>query len=1044
MLFENLFAKQDPLRRAITAAYRQDENECVLKLLKENPLPEAALQRIHDRAHQLVKETRQQYQAQGAINKLLHQFDLASEEGLALMCLAEALLRIPDQQTRDLLISDKLSGIDWSKSSNKESSLFGSAASWSLLLTGKIFSSNTENEKSFFSSLKRSVTGTGIAAIRPIITQSMKMLGTQFVTGQNIEEALKNAGSLESQGYRFSYDMLGEAARTAEDAQTYFESYQKAIIALGESRSTHDPITSSSISIKLSALHPRYEYSKEERVRTELIPSVMKLILLAKQYNVAVTIDAEEADRLDISLDIFETLFSAPELTPWEGLGLVVQAYQKRAPYVIDWLHALSQKHKRRIPIRLVKGAYWDAEIKQSQIYGFANYPVFTRKASTDLSYLVCAKKLLDNPSSFYPQFGTHNAHSVASILDMAGETKNFEFQCLHGMGRPLYDQVVAKGIPVRIYAPVGNHQDLVGYLVRRLLENGANTSFINQVADEKLAIESLIKHPTLQIEAEVSKPHPRIPLPPLLYPDRKNSSGPDLSNRQVFADLEASLHKLAKQNWYGAPLINGKLQKVGTPVAVISPRDDRDQVGQVYACTEAYLQQAVENAAIANKSWAKRPVSERAACLEKAADLFQEKLPSLVSLLCREGGKSLPDSISEVRETIDFCRYYALRAREDFKVQTLNGPTGELNQLSLHPRGLILCISPWNFPLAIFTGQVVAALACGNTVIAKPAEQTALIATLAIEILHEAGIPKDVVQLTPGRGSVIGPKLLADLRVSGVMFTGSTEVATLINQTLANRGGPIVPLIAETGGLNAMIVDSSALPEQVVADALYSAFNSAGQRCSALRILFVQEEGAPRLIKMLKGAMAELKVGDPADISVDLGPVIDEKAKEQLLEHVNKLEGQAELLYEVALPADLKGSYFAPRAYLLKDLSLLKREVFGPILHVLTYPAGGLSQVLDLIRDSGYGLTLGIHSRIEKTARHIEEAAAVGNVYVNRNMIGAVVGVQPFGGECLSGTGPKAGGPHYLPRLCVERSLSINTTAVGGNTTLVTLKEEV
>lgn len=1018
MPFTKLFAKQDHLRQAITTAYRKDETQCVEELLKKNPFSPDALDRIHETAQGLVTETRLQHQQQSQINKLLYQYELSSDEGVALMCLAEALLRIPDQQTRDLLISDKLSTVDWLNQANKENSLFRNAATWSLLVTGKIFSPTLETKKSLFSTLKRHLSSPGVAALRPLILQGMKLIGGQFVTGQSITEALKNAHPLEKRGYRFSYDMLGEAARTASDAHTYFEAYQQAIIAIGETVVAPDPIQSPSISIKLSALHPRYEYNKKKQVMAELLPSLFELVLLAKKYNLGVTIDAEEADRLDLSLDIFETLFSSAELASWEGLGLVVQAYQKRAPYVLDWLLCLSQKQQRRLPLRLVKGAYWDAEIKQSQLSGFEGYPVFTRKPSTDLSYLVCAKKLLENSASFYPQFGTHNAHTVASILEMAGEERNFEFQCLQGMGRPLYDQIVDKNqynLPVRIYAPVGNHQDLVGYLVRRLLENGANTSFINRITDEKTPLASLIAHPGLQLAALSSKPHPQIPLPKNIYPDRENSQGPDLSNRQTLASLQSALIRLDKQ-------------------AIASP------VGN---STAAAIEEALQLAEKAKKTWGRSEVSARASCLERAADLFQEQLPSLVSLLGREGKKTIPDSIAEIRETIDFCRYYALRARQDFKTQTLTGPTGELNQLSLHPRGLMLCISPWNFPLAIFTGQIVAALACGNTVIAKPAEQTPLIASFAVQLLHQAGIPKEALLLLPGEGSLVGAKLVADPRVTGVLFTGSTEVATRINQTLAARPGPLTPLIAETGGLNAMIVDSSALPEQVVADVVYSAFNSAGQRCSALRILLVQEELAPRLLTLLKGAMAELSVADPSELSTDLGPVIDQEALQLLQAHVQQLRENAELLFEVPLAPELSGTYFAPCAFLLKDLSLLKREVFGPILHVLTYPAKGLAAVLAQLNQAGYGLTLGIHSRIEATVEYIKEQLDVGNVYVNRNMIGAVVGVQPFGGERLSGTGPKAGGPYYLPRLCVERSVSTNTTAVGGNTTLVTLKEE-
>ena len=1045
MLVDQSLPKSDAFRNAITAAYRKDETQCVEELLQKITFSPASLMQIQERARQLILETRAQRKKQSAADTLLYQYDLASEEGLSLMCLAEALLRIPDAQTRDLLIGDKISKVNWLNHLNTDKSLLASATAWSLKLTGKIFSSTQEKEKGFLSSLKKSISSPGTAALRPIVLQGIKMLGNLFVTGATIEEALQNAQKIEALGYRFSYDMLGEAARTTEDAKRYYDAYQNAIIRLGESLTVHDPIQSSGISIKLSALHPRYEHSQHERVMKELVPSLLELILLAKKYNIGITIDAEEADRLDLSLDIFESIFSSKALAPWEGLGFVVQAYQKRAPYVLDWLAQLSEKHQRRIMVRLVKGAYWDAEIKQSQILGLAGYPVFTRKYSTDLSYLACAKKLLAKPECFYPQFGTHNAYTVAAILEMAGGKRNFEFQCLHGMGRTLYDQVVSQtgyNIRTRIYAPVGNYQDLVCYLVRRLLENGANSSFISQIGNEETPLDNLVTDPIAYIAARSIKSHPHIPLPKNLYRDRQNSQGLDLSNRETLSELKSALGKVAQSRWEAAPLVNGKMLKNHPPKPVMAPAD-LSVIGQVYPATADEVEQALAAADEAKKAWEHTTVDERSQCLERAADLLQQAIPRFMNLLSLEGGKTIPDSISEIRETIDFCRYYAAQARENFKPQTLAGPTGESNQLSLHPRGLVVCISPWNFPLAIFAGQIVAALVCGNVVIAKPAEQTPLVAAEMIRLLHEAGIPKDALQLLPGKGSVIGAKLVADPRVSAVMFTGSTETAQMINQTLAARPGPIAPFIAETGGQNAMIVDSSALPEQVVADVITSAFNSAGQRCSALRVLFVQEDIAPRVLEMLQGAMAELTMGDPGLLATDIGPVIDPGALKSLEEHAQKMKEQAKLLYQVSLPSGLKGSYFAPCAFELKDLSLLPREVFGPILHVIRFAGTELDQVLDMIKGTGYGLTLGIHSRIESTIQYIVQTMPVGNTYVNRNMIGAVVGVQPFGGERLSGTGPKAGGPHYLPRLCVERSISVNTTAVGGNTTLVTLRED-
>lgn len=1054
MLRHNM-PKLSTLRQAITEAYRREESQCIEEFLKKPLFSPAALAQIQETAQKLITTARIEYQKQSPIEKLLRQYDLSSEEGISLMCLAEALLRIPDQHTRDLLISDKISTIQWL--THKENSLLMNAASWSLQLAGKIFSPTREQEKSFLATLKRTISSPGIIALRPIINQAMKLLGSHFVVGQTIEEALAQAKHLQAHGYRFSFDMLGEAARTAADATRYFESYQQAIIAIGESSSQHDPFTSPGISIKLSALHPRYEEAQHSRVIRELLPTLIELISLAKQYNIGVTIDAEEAERLELSLDIFELLFSSPELAGWEGLGLVVQAYQKRAPYVIDWLAALANTQQRRIMLRLVKGAYWDAEIKQSQVLGLEGYPVFTRKNTTDLSYLFCAAKLLGQLDCFYPQFGTHNAYSVAAILEMAATLPAnhnttplsqpvFEFQCLHGMGRPLYDQIVDNSqqrIPTRIYAPVGHHQDLVGYLVRRLLENGANTSFIKSMADLELPVTELTIDPVAYTAKLTIKPHPRIPLPADIFSDRSNSLGIDLTHRATVNKLELDLEKAFKQFWLATPLIKGKAIKNSPAKTVLSPRDLADRVGEVYSATESDIVLALQVASEAQKTWANTPYSERAACLERAADLFQQQMPVFIALLCREGGKAIPDCIAEVRETIDFCRYYAARARETLRPQLLPGPTGETNELSLHPRGLIICISPWNFPLAIFSGQILAALVCGNVVIAKPAEQTSLIAHAAVQLLHQAGIPTEALQLLPGKGAVIGAQLIAAELTAGVMFTGSTETAALINQALAARPGPIIPFIAETGGQNAMIVDSSALPEQVVADVLQSAFNSAGQRCSALRILFVQEDIAPRLLTMLKGAMAELTIGDPKLLATDIGPVIDANALDALQAHSQALRQSAQLVHQVEISATPQGYYFAPCAFLLNDLSVLQKEVFGPILHILTYQADELDKVLAMIAQTGYGLTLGIHSRIDSTIAYIKKSVAVGNIYINRNMIGAVVGVQPFGGEHLSGTGPKAGGPYYLPRLCVERTVSTNTTAVGGNTTLVTLHED-
>jgi len=1034
------------LRDSITKAYRMKEADCLSPLISLATLNDNALREVADTAKQLVTETREYKKRQGKIDTLLHQYDLSTEEGIALMCLAEALLRIPDKATMDKFISDKLSTVEWKNHLSKDNSLFVNAATWSLLLTGKIYAPTLDNEQHLLSSLKRSISRLGINMIRPIILQMMKSIGKQFVMGQDIHSALKRSIKLQDTGYRFSFDMLGESARTQADAKQYYDSYVNAIDAIGQAAHAGSPAKNPGISVKLSALCPRYEYTHYERVMNELPPMLLALAQQAKKYNIGLTVDAEEADRLDLSLDIFEQVFKDPSLAHWEGLGLAVQAYQKRAAFVIDWLSQLSQSVGKRIMVRLVKGAYWDAEIKMSQISGQIDYPVFTRKNSTDVSYLACAKKLLSQPDCFYSQFGTHNAYTTAAILTMAGTNTEFEFQCLHGMGRPLYDQVVDKNKfnrPCRIYAPVGTHKDLLGYLVRRLLENGANSSFVNKLADDKTPIDQIIIDPVARVAALSNKPHPLIPLPKNIYGDWKNSDGIDLSNRSQYQTLRSQMDKAEKEKWIAASIINGNVLSDDHAKSITSPSHIQQVIGYVNKANESDVEKALQTAVDGMRKWEETPVQERAAILERAADLFQQEMPSFIAMLNKEAGKCIMDAQSEVRETIDYCRYYAYRARTDLVTTVLPGPTGELNQLSLHPRGIIACISPWNFPLAIFTGQIVAALVAGNPVIAKPAEQTPLIAFKAIQILHQAGIPKDVLQLLIGSGKIIGAKLVSDPRIAGVMFTGSTATAKFIEQSLANRKGPIALFVAETGGQNAMIVDSSALPEQTVMDIAQSAFNSAGQRCSALRVLFVQEEMAPKLLEMLKGCMAELTIGDPSLLSTDIGPVIDSAAQQMLQNHFAKMNEQATLIAQVSAENTTNGFYFSPCVFELSDLSILEGEVFGPILHVIRYKANELDKVMDAIIKTGYGLTLGVHSRIDATIQYIINRMPVGNMYVNRNMIGAVVGVQPFGGERLSGTGPKAGGPHYLPRLCMERSLSNNTTAVGGNARLVSLLEE-
>ncbi|VVC75257.1 Bifunctional protein PutA [Aquicella siphonis] len=1046
MLTTTLQTKSSPLRDLITKAYRMNESECVDFLLSQAVLPDRSRTQVTETAKQLVAETREYKKRQGKIDTLLHQYDLSTEEGIALMCLAEALLRIPDKATMDKFISDKLSTVEWKNHLNSGNSLFVNAATWSLLLTGKVYAPALDTQKSLPSSLKRATSRLGAAMIRPVILQMMKAIGKQFVMGQDIHSALKRAVELENTGYRFSYDMLGESARTAEDAEHYFASYVEAIDAIGKAANAGSPAKNPGISVKLSALHPRYEYTHDDRVMKELPPLLLTLAQQAKKYNIGLTVDAEEADRLDLSLDIFEKVFSDASLKGWEGLGLAVQAYQKRAYYVIDWLRDLSRQQGRRMMVRLVKGAYWDAEIKLSQMQGQIDYPVFTRKNSTDVSYLACAKKLLAHPDCFFSQFGTHNAYSAAAIMEIAGNHTEFEFQCLHGMGRPLYDQIVDAfrfNRPCRIYAPVGTHKDLLGYLVRRLLENGANSSFINKLADDSTPVEKIVDDPVARIAALASKPHPRIPLPRDIYQYWQNSRGMDLSNPEQRTALKQQLDEAVKEPWIAAPIVNGAVRVNANSRPVTSPADANRVIGQVSTASQADVQAALEAAAHSARSWAETPVMERAAILERAAELFEQEMPGLMAVINQEGGRCIMDCISEVREAVDFCRYYAYRARQDLAPVTLPGPTGEANQLSLHPRGVIACISPWNFPMAIFTGQIVAALVTGNPVIAKPAEQTPLTAFRIIQLLHQAGIPPSVLHLLTGAGSEVGASLVKDTRVAGVMFTGSTETAKYIEQSLAHRSGPIAMFIAETGGQNAMIVDSSALAEQTVIDIAHSAFNSAGQRCSALRVLFVQEEMAPKLLSMLKGYMAELTVGDPSQLSTDIGPVIDSDALKMLQNHYSSMNQQGRLIAQVPMRKTGPGHFFAPCVFEITDLNLLKGEVFGPILHVIRYQANELDKVMESIIHTGYGLTLGIHSRIDATIQYIANRMPVGNIYVNRNMIGAVVGVQPFGGERLSGTGPKAGGPHYLPRLCQERAVSNNTTAVGGNARLVSLLED-
>lgn len=1039
-------AKTSVLRQALRAYYRIDEATVVDELISKARFTPAEQARIVDRARPLVQTIRDSRQHSGGIEAFLNTYDLSSREGVVLMCMAEALLRIPDSDTVDLLIRDKIGATDWAGRLGASHSTFVNAGTWALMLTGRIVKLDS-NDRNLGRTLKRLVTRAGEPVIRQAITTAMRILGRQFVMGRNIEEALERSRSAEKHGYRHTFDMLGEAARTGADALRYFETYSHAIEVIGSAAEKRSPLEAPSVSIKLSALHPRFEVANEVRIRNELLPAVKTLARKAKRFGIGFTIDAEEMDRLELSLDLIEALALDHELAGWDGLGMAVQAYQKRALPIIDWLADLAHRSGHRFGLRLVKGAYWDAEIKLAQERGLTDYPVFTRKASTDVSYLACAKRLFADPVAFYPAFATHNAHTLAAIAEIAGDSKEWEYQRLHGMGEEMYDEVVGAskwGRACRVYSPVGSHEELLAYLVRRLLENGANSSFVNRIADADLPIEKLVADPVERVAALAVKPHPGIPLPRNLFgAERINSEGLDMSDKPSLDQLRKAISASAAVRYTAAPILGGEaVSGDGRPVT--SPADRRIVVGRVVESSHEHVDLAMRRAHAAFFDWEATPAAERAAILDRAADMLQRRLEELVALLVREGGRTQADAVSEAREAIDFCRYYAVQAKEKFAAPIeLPGPTGERNSLSLHGRGVFVCISPWNFPLAIFVGQIAAALAAGNTVVAKPAEQTPLIAALAVHLLHQAGVPADALAFLPGDGR-IGAALVADRRCAGVAFTGSTEVARLIAQSLADKSGAIVPFIAETGGQNALIADSSALPEQIVRDVLASAFNSAGQRCSALRVLFLQADIADRVIEMLHGAMQELTIGDPADIRSDVGPVIDDEARRLLEKHSRKLDSFAKHIYTCPLDdeATAHGSFFAPRAYEIDKLARLEREVFGPILHVIRWRADELDAVCAAIANTGYGLTLGIHSRIDETVKRITRQLPVGNTYVNRNVIGAVVGVQPFGGEGLSGTGPKAGGPHYLYRFACERTLSVDTTASGGNALLMSLDE--
>jgi RHH-type proline utilization regulon transcriptional repressor/proline dehydrogenase/delta 1-pyrroline-5-carboxylate dehydrogenase len=1022
----DLMPPPSPLRLAISTAYRRDEREAVQWLLAQAPHQTGPGEASAALARRLVMAVRERRTRASGVDALMHEFSLSSEEGVALMCLAEALLRIPDHPTADRLIADKISRGDWRRHLGESPSLFVNAATWGLLITGKLVATNSE--QGLGSALTRLIAKGGEPLIRGGVDLAMRMLGNQFVTGRSIAEALANSREREALGFRYSYDMLGEAALTAADADKYYAAYEAAIHAIGHAAGGRGIKDGGGISVKLSALHPRYSRAQRGRVLDELLPRLKRLLVLARQYDIGLNIDAEEADRLELSLDLMEALAFDTDLDNFDGIGFVVQAYQKRCPFVIDYLADLAHRSGRRFMLRLVKGAYWDTEIKRAQVDGMAGYAVYTRKVYTDASYLACAHKLLSLTDVLYPQFATHNAHTLAVIHTWAQQRgiTDFEFQCLHGMGEALYDQVVGKdklNRSCRIYAPVGSHETLLAYLVRRLLENGANSSFVNRIVDPTVSVESLIADPFEAAQHLNGAPHPDIPLPADLYgSDRRNSAGVDLSDENTLRAMQTALDGLAGRQWQATPLLANPGAPEGTPELVFNPADRRDIVGRVTPATPKEIDSALAAASTCAMDWQATPPSERAERLARAADLLEQHRFELMALAVREAGKSLPNAIAEVREAVDFLRYYG--------AQVCHRP----NTMAL---GAVACISPWNFPLAIFIGEISAALAAGNVVLAKPAEQTPLIAYRAVQLMHEAGIPPAALQLLPGNGEAVGAVLVVDPRISGVLFTGSTEVAQRINRTLARRAveeGRDLALIAETGGQNAMIVDSSALPEQVVQDVLNSAFDSAGQRCSALRVLCLQADIADGTLTMLKGAMQQLHIGGPDRLATDIGPVIDTQAQAELLLHIDRMRKQGRPVHQLELPADCAhGTFVAPTIIEIESLSELQREVFGPVLHVLRYRRDELSQLVDAINATGYGLTLGIHSRIDETIDFITARAHVGNIYVNRNMVGAVVGVQPFGGEGKSGTGPKAGGPLYLNRLQRDRVFALGPHVIHG-----------
>ena len=1027
--------------------YLADEQTIVRELAARADTGESARRKILDTAAQLVRAVRKNTRNDGGIEAFLQQYDLSSDEGVLLMCIAEALLRIPDADTADRLIADKITAARWQDHVGTSDSLFVNASTWGLMLTGKILTLDEMAKGNPTRLLGKLVSRAGEPVVRTAMRQAMKIMGHQFVMGRNIGEALKRAMKSTDLPYRYSFDMLGESALTAADAQRYLDNYHEGIksIAEGPQIDAPDVFSAPGISVKLSALHPRYEYSHEERVMAELVPAVLELAKHAKEVGIGLTIDSEEAHRLEMWLNIFERIYRDPALDGWDGFGVALQTYQRRGNDAMRFLIELADDVGRRIPVRLVKGAYWDSEVKWGQEQGLESYPVFTRKSHSDISYLAAARAALDAGDKIYAQFATHNAHTLASILHFAGSRRDYEFQRLHGMGEELYAEVVDPAKhdrPCRVYAPVGNHEDLLPYLVRRLLENGSNTSFVNKIADESIDVMDIIADPLELAAKHDYAAHDRIPTPgDIFQPERDNSRGVNLPDRSVSRQLLADLDAASKKPITAKPIIGGK-EMDGKEQPSVNPANTSEVIGVCHQANEEHVDRAIELSVAAQPAWDRLGGNERANILNRAADLFEKHSDELLRLCVMEGGRSVPDSISELREAVDFMRYYGAQARKHYgEPIVMPGPTGERNTYSMRGRGVFIAISPWNFPLAIFTGQVTAALAAGNAVLAKPAAPTPLVAYRAVQLLHEAGVPQDLLHFIPGSGRLVGERAVADPRVAGVVFTGSTEVAQTINQTLAHRDGPIGVLIAETGGQNAMFVDSSALPEQVVHDAIYSAFNSAGQRCSALRLLCVQEEIEPRTLNLLKGYMDELVIGDPRHLSTDVGPVIDDPSRVTLEAHVERMAKEQTLVHRCALPAETSiGTYFAPTLVEIDDISALKREEFGPVLHVLKFKSRHLDKMVAAVNSTGFGLTMGIHSRIDSRIAGLAADCGAGNLYVNRNMIGAVVGVQPFGGRGLSGTGPKAGGPNYVQRFGTEFTLSNNISAVGGNASLLTL----